>query len=128
MLRSGASGVTGSLADFATMVALVELAALAYAPAAALASLVGAVVCFALNRRFAFRDRSPLRAAQLGRFAIVAAGAALMNAGVVHVLAGALRIAYLLAKAVSACVVFATWTYPVQARLVFAAAGRRSSP
>ena len=51
---------------------------------------------------------------------IVALGAAVISAGMVHLLAGMLRIAYLVAKAVSACVVFATWTYPVQARLVFA--------
>lgn len=120
LLRSGASGATGSVFDFASMVVFVELVALTFAPAAAAASMIGAGVCFFLNRYWAFRDRTPLRLEQVGAFVIVAIGAAVINAGVVHLLAGMLRIAYLLAKAVSACVVFATWTYPVQTRLVFA--------
>jgi putative flippase GtrA len=120
LFRSGVGGVTGSVFDFTAMVVLVELAALAYAPAAAVAALAGAVVCFALNRYWAFGDRTPLRLRQVGQFAIVAAGSAAMNAGVVHVLAGTLRVAYLLAKAVSAGLVFVTWTYPAQSKLVFA--------
>lgn len=120
LLRSGASGATGSVFDFASMVVFVELVALTFAPAAAAASMIGAGVCFFLNRRWAFRDRTPLGLRQVGAFVIVAIGAAVINAGVVHLLAGMLRVAYLGAKAVSACVVFATWTYPVQARLVFA--------
>ena len=102
------------------MVLLVELAAVTPALAAAGAALAGAGVVFALNRRWAFRDPRPLDVRQVLAFAAVAGGSALINAGVVHLLAGVLRLAYLAAKAVSAAVVFLTWSYPVQARLVFA--------
>ncbi|RMH43447.1 MAG: GtrA family protein [Deltaproteobacteria bacterium] len=124
--RSGACGAIGSAADLAALVVLVERAAAPPAAAAAVAALCGACVCFALNRRWAFRDRSPLRWRQVGRFAVVAGGAAALNAAVVGALVGVLRGAYLAAKAVSACVVFATWTYPTQARLVFAPRGEPS--
>ncbi len=102
------------------MVLLVEVVRLGYAPSAALAALLGAVVCFAMNRWWAFRDPRPLSFRQVGAFAVVAVGSALITAGVVHVLAGVLRLAYLAAKAVSAGVVFLTWSYPAQSRLVFA--------
>jgi len=120
MARSGASGAVGSLLDFGVMALLVELVYFAPAAAAAVSALFGAVVCFTLNRAWAFRDKRPLDARQLAAFAVVAGGSALINAGVVHLLAGVLRLAYLLAKAVSAGVVFVTWTYPAQSRLVFA--------
>ena len=120
MARSGASGVAGSLLDFASMALLVELLYVGYAPAAAASALVGAVVVFVLNRQWAFRDSRPLGARQLLGFAVVACGSAIITAGVVHVLAGVLRVAYLAAKAVSAGVVFLTWSYPAQSRFVFA--------
>jgi len=120
MARSGACGAAGSLLDFAAMVLLVEVVSLGYGAAAAGAALVGAVAVFMLNRAWAFRDTRPLGARQVMAFAIVAGGSMLINAGVVHLLAGVLRVAYLAAKAVSAGVVFVTWSYPAQARLVFA--------
>lgn len=118
--RSGASGAAGSIVDFAAMIALVELCALAYAPAAAAASAAGAIACFALNRRFAFRDVRPVTRRQLAAAIVVALGAMAINAFVVHVLAAVLRVAYLAAKLASAAVVFLTWTYPTQSRFVFA--------
>jgi putative flippase GtrA len=120
MARSGASGVVGSLLDFAAMVLMVELLYVGYASAAAASALAGAVVVFVLNRYWAFRDPRPLGVRQLLVFAVVAGGSAVITAGVVHLLAGVLRVAYLAAKAVSAGVVFLTWSYPAQSRLVFA--------
>jgi putative flippase GtrA len=120
VIRSAASGIAAGVFDFAVLVALVELAGLDCAIAAALAALVGAIVCFAMNRWWAFRDPRPLSLAQVGAFVVVAVGGAAITAGVVHVLASVLRLAYLLAKAVSAGVVFLAWSYPAQSRLVFA--------
>ena len=120
MARCGASSVLGTVFDFAAMVLFVEAFALAYAPAAAASAAVGAVACFTVNRRWVFRDTRPLRLAQVAWFGAVAVGTAFVNAGVVHLLAGVLHVPYLLAKAASACVVFVTWSYPAQSRLVFA--------
>ena len=117
MLRSAACGVAGTIVDFTAMACFVELMRLGYGIAAACASLVGAVVCFALNRYWAFGDASPLRAGQLARFAFIVAGAMLMVATTVHLLAGPLHVAYIAAKAIAAVVVFAIWTYPMQARV-----------
>ena len=117
MLRSAASGVAGTVVDFTAMACFVEIMRLGYGIAAASASLVGAVLCFALNRYWAFGDVSPLRADQLARFALIVLGTMLMVATTVHVLAGTLHVAYLAAKAIAAVVVFAIWTYPMQARV-----------
>ena len=48
--------------------------------AAFFASSVGAVVCFAVNRQFAFRDPSPVRLEQIVRFALVAVASAGLTA------------------------------------------------
>jgi hypothetical protein len=56
----------------------------------------------------------------MSAFAVVAGGSAILNAGFVHLFAGVLHLFYLAAKALSAAVVFATWSYPVQSRFVFA--------
>jgi len=115
--RSGLSGCTATVFDFAAMIACVEVLLLAYAPAAAIASAVGAVVCFAMNKWFAFRDSSPVTPKQIFGFAIIAGGAMALNAAFVPAIAAALGGAYIAAKAASAAVVFATWTYPTQSRV-----------
>ena len=127
-LKSGISGGLGSTFDFGAMLLLVEGFAWAYAPAAAAAALAGALACFVFTRFWAFRDRqAPLGWRQLGGFAMLTAGSAVLNAGVVHVLAGMWTVPYFLAKVVSAGVVFASWSYPVQDRWVFAAARDKAS-
>ena len=119
MVRSGVSGAAGTVLDLGAMLVFVEKLWLPYALAAALASGVGAVANFALNKWWAFRDPSPLAARQIGLFAAVATGTAAITAGMVHVLAALLIVPYLIAKLAAQTVAFVSWSYPAQARLVF---------
>jgi putative flippase GtrA len=115
---AGLGGLAGTALDVAVLVTLVEsgapISVAAFAGAAA-----GAAVCFTLNKRLAFGDRTPLSARQLGTFAAVAAVSATLMAIAMHLATHEARLPYLLAKALCAATVFAVWSYPAQRRLVF---------
>lgn len=120
MLRVGTSGVVAMLIDVTVLVILVEVFAVQVALAALLASGVGAVSSFLVNKFWAFRDASPIRVLQLLGFSAVALGSALGVAACVQLLSVELGAPYLVSKGVAAALVFACWSYPVQSRLVFA--------
>ena len=111
-------GAVGSVLDVAVLVLLVEHGA-QVAVAAFCGAAAGAIVNFALNKYFAFRDRSRITARQLARFGIVAVATAALMALAMQLVAVTLAVPYLLAKLICAAVVFAVWTYPAQRRLVF---------
>jgi putative flippase GtrA len=119
MLAAGMGGAIGTVIDFATLVLLVELAGLSIPVSAFLAAAAGAVVCFVLNKHLAFRDRSPVTLQQIGRFGLVAVGAALLMGCAMRIVAVDLGVPYPVAKALCAALVFVAWTYPAQRRLVF---------
>lgn len=119
ILRVGTSGAGSMLIDVTVLVLLVEVFAVQVALAALLASGVGAVSSFLVNKFWAFRDPSPIRFAQLFAFAAVALGSALGVAACVQLLSVGLGAPYLVSKGVAAAVVFGCWSYPVQSRLVF---------
>lgn len=108
----------GSALDVSVLVLMVEHGA--RVPVAAFCgAAAGAVMNFVLNKYFAFRDRSPLGARQIARFALVAVATAILMALAMELVAVRLGVPYLLAKLVCAATVFAVWTYPAQRRLVF---------
>lgn len=108
----------GTLVDVVVLVLLVE-SGTQVALAAFFGATAGAVVNFALNKYVAFRDRSRINAPQLVRFGLVAVATAILMALAMQLVAVKLGVPYLLAKVVCAAVVFASWTYPAQRRLVF---------
>jgi putative flippase GtrA len=116
LLGACLGGGLGTAVDVAVLTGLVEhgapIAASAFAGA-----LAGAGVCFALNKYVAFRDRTPLRARQLGAFALVAVASAIIMALAMQLVAVVAGVPYLLAKLVCAAVVFAVWSYPAQKRV-----------
>ena len=119
LAAAGVGGAVGTGLDIAVLVLLVEHGA--RVPVAAFfGAAAGALVNFTLNKYVAFRDRSPVTASQLARFAIVALGTALLVAGGMELLAAQLHMPFLAAKAICSICVFAAWTYPAQRRLVFA--------
>jgi putative flippase GtrA len=117
-------GVLGTAADVVVLLLLVQVA-VAIPVAAFVASAVGAVVCFYMNKYVAFRDRSPISFEQVGRFAFVALTTALAMALMMKLIAVELGVPVFPAKLLCAAVVFFAWTYPAQRRLVFA---RRTEP
>lgn len=125
MLAAGFGGAVGSVADIASLVVMVQVVRLPIPTAAFIASAIGAVVCFVLNKYVAFRDRSPLAIAQVVRFGLVAVATACLMAVMMKLVAVDLGVPYLVAKVVCAAAVFLAWTYPAQRRLVF---HRRHAP
>jgi putative flippase GtrA len=117
-MRTALSGLAATAVDLATLITLVEGFGMGVGAAAFLAATCGAIAQFALAKCWAFRDRSPVRARQVSAYALVALGNALFVASAVHLVSG-LGAPYLIAKAVAAFVVFVSWSYPAQKRLVF---------
>jgi putative flippase GtrA len=118
LVTAGAGSAVGTLVDIAVLVLLVER----HVPvggAAFCGALAGAVINFALSKYVAFRDRTPIRGAQLGRFGLVAVATGALLAVAMHVAVKGLGVPYLVAKLLCAAIVFAVWTYPAQRRLVF---------
>jgi putative flippase GtrA len=121
-MRTALSGLAATGVDVVTLIALVEGFGMAVGAAAFLAATAGAIAQFALAKCWAFRDRSPVQVRQVGAYALVALGNALFVASAVALLAG-LGLPYLAAKAAAAFVVFVSWSYPAQKRIVFVNAG-----
>ncbi|MBS1122551.1 MAG: GtrA-like protein [Deltaproteobacteria bacterium] len=120
MLTAGFGGAIATACDVSTLVLLVEHLHVSIPASAFVASTVGAVACFLMNKHVAFRDRRPVTLHQLVRFGLVAVATAFLMAFAMKLLAVDLHVPYLLAKIASAAVIFVAWTYPAQRRLVFA--------
>lgn len=122
ILKTGLSGFAGAIIDVIVLIILVELAGMQVGWAAFAAAASGAGVTFVLSKFWAFRDRTPVKVKQVGVYAFVSLVTAICMAVSVHVLAIVLGLAYLIAKGIASVVVFLCWSYPAQARLVFARA------
>lgn len=118
LVAAGVGGAVGSILDLTVLVLMVEHGA-PIAGAAFCGAAAGAVTNFALNKHFAFRDRSPINGRQLARFGLVAVATAMLMAIAMQLVAVELGVPYLFAKLICAAAVFAAWTYPAQRRLVF---------
>jgi len=119
VVAAGAGGAVGTGVDVALLVLMVG-SGVSIPAATFLAALAGAATIFLLNKYVAFRDHSPINVPQLVRFGLVAVSAALLMAVAMKIVAVKLAVPVVAAKLVCAAIVFATWTYPAQRRLVFA--------
>lgn len=117
-LSATAVGLLATAVDVVVLTLLIQLG-IAVVVAAFTASIAGAVVGFVANKYWTFRDPQPVSLRQLATYAAVALVTALFTATVMHLACDRGHLPYLLAKLVSASLVFACWTYPAQRRLVF---------
>jgi putative flippase GtrA len=118
MATAGLGGIAATVVDVSSLVLMVKHGT-PVALAAFIAAACGAAVGFTINKYIAFRDRSPIRITQLGRFGFVAVATALLMAGAMQLLSVHLGVHLVLAKIVCSALVFIAWTYPAQRRLVF---------
>jgi putative flippase GtrA len=119
LLTAGIAGTFGTGLDLGVLVLLVGH----HVPiplATFMAALVGAATNFTINKYVTFRDRSPISLGQVARFDFVALVAALLMAAAMKIATANIGVPVVAAKLACAAVVFATWTYPAQRRLVFA--------
>jgi putative flippase GtrA len=119
LLSAAIAGTCGTGLDLGVLVLLVGRH-LPISLATFLAALAGAATNFTINKYVAFRDRSPISFGQIARFDLVALVAALLMAAAMKIATANLGAPVVAAKLACAAIVFATWTYPAQRRLVFA--------
>jgi len=117
-VASGAGGVAATAVDCLALMLQVRHGT-PVPVAAFISAALGACVGFTMNKYVAFRDRSSITAAQLGRFGFVALATALLMAVAMEVVAVKMRVPTLVAKLICSACVFIAWTYPAQRRLVF---------
>lgn len=111
--------------DFGVMIALVQLAHLSPPVATVLSAICGGITNFSIGRAWAFRHRhNGTLSGQMGRYAAVSLGGALLNAALLAGLLALLPILpYLAGRVVVSILVSVAYTYPMHAHVVFRALG-----
>jgi len=104
LLRYTLVGAAGTLAQYVILVALVEGAGVDVVAASTLGAVAGALVNYALNRRYTFGGASP-HVRSLPRFLAVAAAGIGLNAVVLALLAGYTALPYLAAQVIATALV-----------------------
>ena len=119
LLTAGFGGAMSTLVDITLVVLLVHGVGLPVPLAAFTAALCGGAVCFLANKYIAFKDRTPIRPAQVARFGVVAVGSALLSATAMQLVSVELGVPVVPARLAVAVFVFLAWAYPAQRRLVW---------
>ncbi len=123
LVRHTASALGATGADFALVWALVSMLSMPAWAATALGCVLGGLVNFSINRVWTFGSKGDL-GAQSGRYIMVSASSAALNAGgVALLLLPDLGLDYKVAWVVTRFLVFVAWNYPLQKTWVFSKAG-----
>jgi putative flippase GtrA len=93
-IRYAGAGAVGTAVHYVILIALVQLAGAGSVAASTAGAIMGALVNYALNRRYTFASRREHRHA-LPRFFAVAGAGVLLNAAVLAVLVAAIPVHYL---------------------------------
>ena len=121
-----ASSVAATAADFGFMTGLVEVANAPAWLATAFGCLLGAGINFSVNRHWIFRSNDRTLP-QFGRYGVVSATSALLNAGGVAVVLLLPSVDYRLAWLLVRGAVFLAWNLPLQRDYVYAPQQERES-
>jgi putative flippase GtrA len=97
-------GLIAAVAHYGTLIGLVEARIMGPVPATLLGFLAGAIVSYALNRRFAFASDRPHREA-MWRFGVVSVVGFVLTGLIMAVLTGALNAPYLPAQVLTTGIV-----------------------
>jgi putative flippase GtrA len=116
-----ASGVA-TTADSAVLFVLCWQLGVAPGLAAVAGCLVGGAVNFAIGRAWVFRARDRAWWLQAARYAVIVVGGGAVVSGLAVASLVAAGLPLPLAKAAAVVIVLLAWTYPMSARVVFAAA------
>jgi putative flippase GtrA len=117
LIASGAA----TTCDTAVLLVLCHVAAWAAGPAAFAGSLAGGVINFVINRTWVFAGGHGGWLGQALRYGVIVVGGGAAVTGGAVAAGVAIGLPVLGAKAVAIGVVLVAWTYPLSARLVFAA-------
>lgn len=112
-------GLVVTFVHYSVLVSLVETQGVSPVPATLAGYILGGIVSYLLNRRFAFRSDRPHREAGW-RFALVAGIGFVLTGIVMSVLSGRLGLPYLLAQVLTTGTVL-LWTFFANRTWTFAA-------
>jgi len=125
------SAFIGGVTDYIVMIALTELLHIHYTISIVISGLVGAVVNFSINRRWAFRDnqsnQSPITS-QLGKFSLMLGGSIGLKAGGTYLLTQGLKIDYRISRIIIDIVVSLGFNFVLQNFWVFKKQPAEASP
>ena len=113
LARSSLVGLVATVVDLAALALLVQVLAVPATIANVPALVAGVAVQFLGNKHFAFRDRSRAYLRQGAHFALVEAGALLLNAVGFHLLVTLTPAPWWLARALASAVVYLGFSYPL---------------
>ncbi|MGA7741399.1 MAG: GtrA family protein [Polyangia bacterium] len=105
--------------DFFTLTGLVELVGVDYVLATWIATIVGSLSNFSINRWWTFRVSWQPRSMQFLRFVLVQVGASGLHTVGVWLLTRFLGLPYPASKLVVAALVYLGWNYPMNRWVVF---------
>jgi putative flippase GtrA len=116
-LRYALVGAAGTLAQYVILVVLVEAGWAGVVAASTLGAIAGALVNYALNRRYTFASDSP-HVRSLPRFMLVAAAGIVVNAAVLALLERYTALPYLVSQVIATAFVLVagfvanrTWSF-----------------
>ncbi len=122
LLRCAGSSLTSVAVEFALLTTLVSLLHVQYLFGALIAGASGCVLCFVINRRWAFRVRHGSAWRQLFRHGVVVGGGIGLGMLLMWLAVRALGLPYQVGWLLGGSVVFLTWTFPMQRWFTFRAA------
>jgi putative flippase GtrA len=119
LIRSSGVGAISTLVDLGSLTILIQLFSLSPSAANLPALLLGVASQFLGNKLFAFGDRAQGKAlaVQGGQFALVEAGALLLNAIAFQLLVSQLHIPYLLSRLFASAGVYFGYSFPLWNRI-----------
>ncbi|MEZ4398702.1 MAG: GtrA family protein [Kofleriaceae bacterium] len=121
VVRQLAVGGLATVVDTVVLVATLWAWALSPGVAAVLGCLAGGVVNFGVTRAWVFAAADRAWVPQAARYAVVVVGGGALVSGAAVAALCAAGLPVLAAKAVAVVVTMLAWTYPMSARVVFAA-------
>jgi putative flippase GtrA len=119
-IAAAIGGILATAADVSVL-AMCCRAQVAIGVAAVCGVAAGGLLGFFWNKRVSFCNREPIARTQVVRFVSVVAVTACLMALCMQLLSAWFGLPYLIAKLISSSLVFLTWTFPAQRRLVFGA-------
>jgi putative flippase GtrA len=105
--------------DFLTLTSLVELVGVDYVLATWIATIVGSLSNFSINRWWTFRVSWQPRSMQFLRFVLVQVAASGLHTGGVWIFTRFLGLPYPVSKLLVAALVYLGWNYPMNRWVVF---------
>ena len=122
LVRCAGSSLAAVAVEFVILSLLVSVCHLNYLAGSVAASIIGLVICFIVNRQWAFRAGSGAPGPQLARHTFVVGGGLLLGLCLMWLQVHGLGLPYQVSWLAAGSVVFFTWTFPMQRWFTFRAA------